>query len=250
MLNECRLKTQIAEVRWFKNTGEEISSDEISSYQDSTQSNDEQSAASNRANTSSQGTSFTMYHYNTKQENMKLPIEELDNVFMLDSGTTKSLCGNDKLVTNIQMAKTPIEVKTSAGTTVIDMMSKVPGFGETMYKKGVPNILSLKEMTKVGKVTYNSEVDDAFYVKLYGDKRLIRFGNDIEGLYTYRPSKNYLNQIKKLKNNMKEVALQMISNKLDSVKINEEGFSEIVARLWFGHLLFPPLKRADLLPVP
>ena len=36
-LNECRLRTQIAEVRWFKNTGEEISSDEISSYQDSTQ---------------------------------------------------------------------------------------------------------------------------------------------------------------------------------------------------------------------
>ena len=226
MLNECRLRTQIAEVRWFKNTGEEISSDEISSYQDSTQSNDEQSAASNRANNSSQGTSFTMYHYNTKQENMKLSIEELDNVFMLDSGTTKSLCGNENLVTSIQMAKKPIEVKTSAGTTVIDMMSKVPGFGETMYKKGVPNILSLKEMTKVGKVTYNSEVDDAFYVKLYGDKRLIRFGNDIEGLYTYRPSKNYLNQIKKLKNNMKEVALQMISNKLDSVKINEEGFSE------------------------
>ena len=69
----------------------------------------------------------------------------------------------------------------------------------------------MKEMTKVGKITYNSEVDDAFYVKLYRDKRLIRFGNIIEGLYTYRPSKNHINEIKKLKNNMKEVLLQMIS---------------------------------------
>ena len=49
---------------------------------------------------------------------------------MLDSGTTKSLCGNENSVTNIQMAKNLIEVKTSAGTTVIDKMSNVPGFGE------------------------------------------------------------------------------------------------------------------------
>ena len=53
-----------------------------------------------------------------------------------------------------------------------------------MFKKAFPNNMALKEMGKVGHVTYNSEKADAFKVKLYKNGKKLRFGDDIEGLYT------------------------------------------------------------------
>ena len=97
---------------------------------------------------------------------------------------------------NVQLAQKTIEVGSSAGSTTVEHESTVPGIGTTMFKKVVPNIMTLKETGKVGHLTYDSEKDDTFKVKLYKNGKKLRFGNDIEDLYTYRPTEKYIKEIR------------------------------------------------------
>ena len=56
----------------------------------------------------------------------------LKDYLMLDTGTTVSVVGNDKLVTNIKRTK-PIILATNAGTKTINRVATIDGIGQVYY---------------------------------------------------------------------------------------------------------------------
>jgi hypothetical protein len=86
-----------------------------------------------------------------------------EDSILLDNGSTLSLSGNPKMVTNIRESKTTLELATNAGTRTTKQIAGVPGYGTVWYDKtAIANIFGLSKLKKKHRVTYNSEKEDAF----------------------------------------------------------------------------------------
>jgi hypothetical protein len=130
--------------------------------------------------------------YNTKEDSI-----------LLDNGSTLSLFGHPKMVTNIRESKITLELARNAGTRTTKKIADVPGYSTVWYDKtAIANIFRLSELKKKHRVTYDSEKEDAFIVQM--NNNTLKFEYSPEGLYTYKVSNEYLKKQSHLINTVKE----------------------------------------------
>jgi hypothetical protein len=130
-------------------------------------------------------------HNNSKQ----WALNTKEDSILLDNGSTLSLFGSPKMVTNIRESKTALELATNAGTRTTKKIANVPGYGTVWYDKtAIANIFGLSELKKNHRVTYEKE--DAFIVHV--NDNTLKFECNPKGLYTYKVSDEYLKKTKPL----------------------------------------------------
>ena len=104
---------------------------------------------------------------------------------------------NEKLVTNIKKAKIPTIMTTNAGTKILDTEANIPNFGRAMLDASQSaNVLGFSHLRENFRVTYDSNVEDAFVV--HTNCGPVKFVNR-ERLYVYEPSEKYFELIRNMK---------------------------------------------------
>ena len=88
-----------------------------------------------------------------------------DNWILLDSQSTVDVFCNGKMLTNINEAKRDLTLHCNASTMSISKKGDLRSYGTVWYHlDGIANILSLNNIKKKYKVSYDSELDDGFIV--------------------------------------------------------------------------------------
>ncbi|MGC8546002.1 MAG: hypothetical protein ACP5NR_08700 [Athalassotoga sp.] len=101
---------------------------------------------------------------------------------------------NPDLVTGIKVAKHPLMMTTNAGSKVIGLKGHGNGFGKVYYDPtSMANIFGLAQLADKYRVTFDSEVENAFVVHV--NDRVVKFARTPEGLYAYKPSDRYLAEV-------------------------------------------------------
>jgi hypothetical protein len=114
-----------------------------------------------------------------------------------------SLFGSPNMVTDIRESKTTLELATNAGTKTTKQVAEVPGFGTVWYDKtAIANIFGLSDLKKKHRITFDSEKEDAFIVRM--DNGKMKFKCNPEGLYTFEVSNKYLKKENHLIKTVKE----------------------------------------------
>jgi hypothetical protein len=89
----------------------------------------------------------------------------LREMWLLDNQSTTDLFCNKRFVTNIRPAKGQVTVKGNGGTLTTKLKADVKGYGEVWFcEQAITNILSMANLTKKFRVTYDSAQDGAFIV--------------------------------------------------------------------------------------
>ena len=79
------------------------------------------------------------------------------NYVLLDSDSTDSVFCNSKFVTNIHKTDDQIKLNTNKGPIVSNMKCDLQFVGEVWFNpQSITNIISLKDMTKLHRVTMDS----------------------------------------------------------------------------------------------
>jgi len=97
-----------------------------------------------------------------------------DSWILLDSQSTVDI--NKKLLKNIRDAKKVLSLHCNAGIATVNKIGDLPGYGTVwFYEDGIANILSLNNVKKKYRVTYDSTAYDCFEVhKADGTKRVFQ----------------------------------------------------------------------------
>ena len=227
LLPQCDKKDKIPKDKWFftrvmaqiSASDNERSSDDEDSDEDSVWSAKSSKSRSGNSikrsnsksgwsgfqgyNTMSNNTITTDIDINTRSINSitnDYNFTNLKDVFILDSGSTiDGTIMNPDFVTNVRPSKSPIGMTTNVGAKLLNIEAEVPGFGRVWFDpEQMANIFGLSKMSERYRITYDSEIDDAFFV--HTDDGIIRFGRTDEGLYAYRPSRHFLDDIDNTKN--------------------------------------------------
>jgi hypothetical protein len=78
---------------------------------------------------------------------------------------------------------------TNAGTKTLNLKGDVIGFGKAWYDPDfMANIFGFAKMAEQHRITYDSNIEDAFLVHTE-DGDVLKFEQTSEGLYAYRPPK-------------------------------------------------------------
>ena len=124
----------------------------------------------------------------------------------MNSQSTTDIFGNKSQLKNIKSTGTKLFLKTNGGTLVTNKKGHLPGYGEVWYhQKAITNILSLNNVKKTHKITYNSANQDKFVVTKPGTK--LEFKPSKEGLYYCKLqewSTEKLNTVQELKGHFPE----------------------------------------------
>ena len=110
------------------------------------------------------------------------------NCIVLDSASTVSMMSNHNLVTDIEWSNERLYLLTGGGPMTLEIKAKYFGMDVWFDPNGVANILSLGVVTDLFHVVFDSEVENAFYVKVAKDVlwKFERFGS---GLYYFDVAK-------------------------------------------------------------
>jgi len=88
-----------------------------------------------------------------------------DSWILLDSQSTVDVFMNKKLLKNIHDAKQPLSLHCNTGIATVNKVGDLPGYGTVwFYENGIANILTLNNMKKKYRVTYDSTACDCFAV--------------------------------------------------------------------------------------
>ena len=162
---------------------------------------------------------------------------DLNEVLLLDTGSSIDTIRNPNLVHDIRRNKTPIAMNTNAGTKQLQLDAEIPGYQRVHYSPDIiANIMSFGNMANKYKIRYDNTKEDAFFVELPEGGEL-KFARTPEGLYAYKPTEKYLASIAKMKNltppnnNVKDNELSIkqpiaVSNLVSTVKENRLGYTQ------------------------
>jgi hypothetical protein len=148
----------------------------------------------------------------------------LRDVILIDTGSTlkATFMNPDLVLTDIQVSENPVSMTTNAGNKTITLEATVPGNGPTLFDPNqIANIYGFSHMADDHRITYDSNVEDAF--NLYLPDGMIKFERTDDGLYAYRPSDNYRNQV--AESNSKTPL--DVNNMVTTVKENKMGLETI-----------------------
>ena len=156
-----------------------------------------------------------------------------DNWILLDNGSTIDVFKTGKLLKDVKESHTRMRIHCNAGTSTTNLIGQLPGYGEVWFHpEGIANILSLYNLTKKFRVTFDSANEDGFVVhKADGHHQYFKPSND--GLY-------YLNT---------DVRQKDSTLLLNTVKKNENRFTKRdilraqAARKLQNTIGRPPLRR-------
>ena len=105
----------------------------------------------------------------------------LKPVLCLDSGSTTDIFCNEAFCKAIMEAGKSLTVDTNGGEATTSLEADVNDYGRVWFmKRALINIFSLFNMVKKYRVTFDSAVDNAFFV--HKPNRLIRFGANDQGI--------------------------------------------------------------------
>lgn len=84
---------------------------------------------------------------------------------LLDSQSTIDIFSNPDLLRNIHPIKITLHINCNAGGKTTNLGGYVTGYGWVWYySDGIANILSLSHVKEMFRVTFDSAVDNCFYV--------------------------------------------------------------------------------------
>jgi hypothetical protein len=92
---------------------------------------------------------------------------DLRNVLLLDNQSTFDLCCNRKFTSSVKTASNALNMTSNGGgLRISEKCKKLPGYKFSVWfsKKAITNIICLKNLIKIYRVTYDSEVDTTFVV--------------------------------------------------------------------------------------
>jgi hypothetical protein len=97
-----------------------------------------------------------------QQQHGKIP----DSWILLDNQSTVNVFSNRSLLKNIRTANRVMNILCNAGVTRTSMVGDLPGYdGKVWYNpKGIADILSLSDLEKHHRVTYDSTAEKSFIV--------------------------------------------------------------------------------------
>ena len=134
---------------------------------------------------------------------------------LLDSQSTVDVFSNPRLLTNIRDAKKSLTLYCNAGKAIVTKKGDLKGYGTVwFYPEGIANILSLGNVKKKHRVTYDSTLDEGFLVfKADGTAR------------TFRPSKKGL-FFSDVKNEVAHAFINTVEN--NKTKYTIKAYSDAV----------------------
>ena len=91
---------------------------------------------------------------------------DLRNVLLLDNRSTFDLCCNEKFTSRIKPASNALDMTSNGGGLRFSKKCRLPGYKFWVWfsSKAITNIICLKNLIKICRVTYDSEVDTIFVV--------------------------------------------------------------------------------------
>ena len=157
----------------------------------------------------------------------------LSEKLMLDNGLMiEATVKNEKFLTNIRLSKNPIVMTTNAGYKKMGLNGDLAGIGVAKYDADqLANILGFLHMADKYCIQYNNAYEDAF--KMHLPDKIVKFTRDGR-LYTYKPTKEFLEWVEDQKRNNKERD-DKISNESDAYngldfvmtkKGNRDGYTD------------------------
>ena len=121
----------------------------------------------------------------SNREQGSLAEEDLKNNIILDSGSSMDISSNPQLVTDIKKSNQVLHLSNNVGPKINQMQAVVPDYDKVWYDdKAIANILSLTNLVKKYRVTYESHQDDAFTV--HTNRGIIQFRRNKQGLYAFK----------------------------------------------------------------
>jgi hypothetical protein len=156
---------------------------------------------------------------------------------LLDNQSTVNVFSNKKLLTNIRTTNRVMNILCNAGVTKTNMIGDLPGYdGEVWFNpKGIANILSLSDVEKHHRVTYDSAAEKSFIVhNEIGYER--RFKQSQKGLFyldvaTNKSGTVLVNTVadNKIKYNNREYKQAMVARKTQNIiQVPEKFYRNIV----------------------
>ena len=113
--------------------------------------------------------------------------QDYRNTFVLDSGSSIDLFCNEKFLKNVQPAKDAHTMQTNAGDMDITKQGLLESYGTVPFNdQAMTNIMSLANCTDRYRVTFDSAIDNAFYV--HTPQKVVRFGRNEANLYVHKPT--------------------------------------------------------------
>jgi hypothetical protein len=105
---------------------------------------------------------------------------------LLDSQSTVDFFANPRLLTNVKKTDFPLCLNTNAGMRTTNLKGTVPDWGEVWHDpKGIVNILSLENMIKRYRVTFDSDIEPVF--RVHTEAGIVNYIMSPEGLFYHAP---------------------------------------------------------------
>ena len=165
----------------------------------------------------------------------------MSDVLILDLGSTFTSIKDQRLLDDVKKTNLPLVMKTNAGERRLKEYGILPGFKQKAWldEDSIMNILSLAELIKDYRVTFNSKNENAFVIHVGKEK--IKFACSEEGLYYYKLPENFIKQ----RDKVESTGVQMVNtvNENKTYHTEREIKRATVARKLYHSIGTPTIKN-------